>query len=147
MSEGRGETKGKSTIRDTLFYASSEVANGSTTTTNSIKFSRAGVIGLAQGEPIGDAVTVANTEYAAGAEETIRGAAGESCNGGDGLERSPTGVLGSLSVRLSREPVVGSSDGDGSVGLPATNTSGITTLIATRSSQNSGKKKKKKESL
>lgn len=66
MSEGRGEKKGQGTISyTTLFYTSSEVATASATT-YSMENSRASVTKLAQ--PIGDAIAVAGTEYAAGAD-------------------------------------------------------------------------------
>ncbi len=144
MSEGRGEKKGQGTISiTTLFNAGSGAATASTTT-YSMENSRASVTKLAQ--PIGNAITVADTEYTAGAEESIRVAAEESCNSGDGLDGSPTG--GAVGPSAKTRPMVGSGRGDGlvnPVGLPAYKLNGKIPVSPETSERKKGKKDKGKK--
>ena len=137
MSSRSGLRGAGSTIKD---QRSSEVSGEGArelTTAAVVTISRADVHYF----ELGGVVTVAGTEYSAGAGESIREAASGSCNSGGGLgDMSPTGVGVSTSVGKLAECLIGNGSGDGKVGIPASNPKGIPV-----SPVEMGKKKEKKE--
>ena len=120
MSSGRGLRGSGSNTKDKgLSEVSGEVAR-ELTTTPVVKNSRADVNLI---ERV-DVVTGAHTEYTAGAEKRIRGAAGESCDSGGGLDdKSPTegGVSTAVGESAEDQVGIGGGDGDGTVGVPTRN--------------------------
>ena len=137
MSSGRGLRGSGSNTKDKgLSEVSGEVAR-ELTTTPVVKNSRADVNLI---ERV-DVVTGAHTEYTAGAEKRIRGAAGESCDSGGGLDdKSPTEGGVSTAVGESAEDQVGSGSGDGAVGLPARNNIGIPVSPVEKTTKKSSKR-------